>query len=51
MNATEIIRRLDQYRPFITFLQSYQAEGVDEGGIPFLMSEIGNSLNAKHTYS
>lgn len=46
MNHAAIAARLDAYRPYVDFLNS-------NGGtpIPFILSEVGNSLYTGHDYS
>lgn len=44
MNHTAITDRLDLFRKFIVYLQDNHPD------IPFIISEIGNSLNPTHTY-
>ena len=49
MNHSAIATHLDYFQPFITYLQtSTNANGAP---IPFIIGEVGNSLNRTHDYS
>jgi hypothetical protein len=45
MNHSSITRRLDKFRPAVDYLADKHAS------IPFVLSEIGNSLNPTHDYA
>ena len=49
LNHTAISSHLDYFRPFIQYLQS--STSANDAPIPFIIGEVGNSLNRTHDYN